>query len=214
MLTFASLIALLIGTVLAGSAGATPTPAASGPTYIVLYAAQAVPADAAATIAAAGGSLVYKYNQIGVALAASANSTFAANLRRDSRIAGVAATAGFASQIGDVATSDNAAAPAPGTPAPGDDSLSALQWDMTQIHVPEARAITAGSSSVLVGDIDTGLDYHPSRPGAQRRLRQQRLVRGRRARSEPGCLEGRQRSRHAHGRHHRRGARTASASSA
>ena len=157
VLTFASLIALLIGTVLAGSAGATPTPAASGPTYIVLYAAQAVPADAAATIAAAGGSLVYKYNQIGVALAASVSSTFAANLRRDSRIAGVAATAGFASQIGDVATSDNAAAPAPGTPAPGDDSLSALQWDMVQIHVPEARAINGRQ---LVG----GRRRHRHRP--------------------------------------------------
>jgi subtilisin family serine protease len=33
---------------------------------------------------------------------------------------------------------------------------------MIQIHSPEARAINGGSSSVLVGDIDTGLDYtHP-----------------------------------------------------
>ena len=33
---------------------------------------------------------------------------------------------------------------------------------MRQIHTPEAHAITGGSPSVLVGDIDTGLDYtHP-----------------------------------------------------
>src|SRR5205809_7921673 len=33
---------------------------------------------------------------------------------------------------------------------------------MVQIHSPEARAINGGSSAVLVGDIDTGLDYtHP-----------------------------------------------------
>jgi subtilisin family serine protease len=33
---------------------------------------------------------------------------------------------------------------------------------MQQIHTPEAHAITGGSPSVLVGDIDTGLDYtHP-----------------------------------------------------
>src|SRR5438093_8881588 len=33
---------------------------------------------------------------------------------------------------------------------------------MVQIHVPEAHAITGGSSSIVLGDIDTGLDYtHP-----------------------------------------------------
>jgi subtilisin family serine protease len=33
---------------------------------------------------------------------------------------------------------------------------------MIQIHTPEAHAITGGSSDVLIGDIDTGLDYtHP-----------------------------------------------------
>ncbi len=33
---------------------------------------------------------------------------------------------------------------------------------MNQIHAPEARAINGGSSSVTVGDIDTGLDFtHP-----------------------------------------------------
>jgi lantibiotic leader peptide-processing serine protease len=42
------------------------------------------------------------------------------------------------------------------------DSLSALQWDMRQIHAPEAHAITSGSRSVLVADIDTGMDFkHP-----------------------------------------------------
>src|SRR6184192_4976693 len=33
---------------------------------------------------------------------------------------------------------------------------------MVQIHSPEARAINGGSPSVVVGDIDTGLDFaHP-----------------------------------------------------
>ena len=39
--------------------------------YIVLYGASAVPADASASIAKAGGSLVYSYPQIGVAIAKS-----------------------------------------------------------------------------------------------------------------------------------------------
>jgi subtilisin family serine protease len=48
------------------------------------------------------------------------------------------------------------------TPAPGSDSLSGLQWDMDQIHSPEARAINGGSPSVTVGVVDTGIDYtHP-----------------------------------------------------
>src|SRR4051794_41493729 len=33
---------------------------------------------------------------------------------------------------------------------------------MRQIHTPQAHAITGGSPAVVVGDIDTGLDYrHP-----------------------------------------------------
>src|SRR5204862_7846998 len=47
-------------------------------------------------------------------------------------------------------------------PATDADSLSPLQWDMRQIHTPEAHAITGGSPAVLVGDIDTGIDFnHP-----------------------------------------------------
>jgi len=47
-------------------------------------------------------------------------------------------------------------------PAPGSDPLSGLQWDMNQINAPQARAINGGSPNVVVGDIDTGLDFtHP-----------------------------------------------------
>src|SRR5205085_745979 len=50
----------------------------------------------------------------------------------------------------------------PNAPATDSDSLSPLQWDMRQIHTPEAHAITGGSPAVLVGDIDTGIDFnHP-----------------------------------------------------
>ena len=84
-------------------------------------------------------------------------------MKADSRVAGAVATAGFATQLSDdQGTTDEAAAIDPGTPAPGSDSLSGLQWDMDQIHAPEARAINGGSTSITVGDIDTGLDYtHP-----------------------------------------------------
>jgi subtilisin family serine protease len=129
----------------------------------VLYKGSAVPKDAASTITSAGGTLVYSYDQIGVAIARSDSSSFRASLLKDSRIDNASSTAGFATQLPD---EQAAAGPPdgdiPNTPATDNDSLSGLQWDMRQIHTPEAHAITGGSPSVLVGDIDTGLDYtHP-----------------------------------------------------
>jgi lantibiotic leader peptide-processing serine protease len=137
--------------------------AGAGSTYLVLYKQQGVPADASASIAQAGGSLVQAYDQIGVAIASSDSDTFASTLARDNRVEGVSATGRYATRVDDgAAAADAAPDPAPGTPAPGNDTLSGLQWDMAQIHAPEARAINGGSSSVVVGDIDTGLDFtHP-----------------------------------------------------
>src|SRR6267143_1681331 len=135
--------------------------------YIVLYGASAVPADASASIAKAGGSLVYSYPQIGVVIAKSDSATFRDAIVKDSRVDGAAATATFATNLKDaVAKTDDASAPQPGdlptAPVTDSDSLSGLQWDMRQIHTPEAHAVTGGSPSVLVGDIDTGIDFnHP-----------------------------------------------------
>ncbi|MDQ2910340.1 MAG: S8 family serine peptidase [Actinomycetota bacterium] len=140
---------------------------ALGQNYIVLYKSQAVPADAAQTIAKAGGTLVYSYGQIGVAIASSDSASFRANLLNDNKIENATGTAGFATQLTDSAGSSLDASGPPGgdlpnTPATDTDSLSPLQWDMRQIYTPEAHAITGGSPAVLVGDIDTGLDYtHP-----------------------------------------------------
>jgi len=151
--------------------GVFPVAAASLPysstgvtqTYVVLYKKNAVSSDAASVIAKAGGSLVYSYQKIGVVIAKSDNSFFRNNLLKDSRIDGAAATAGFATQLSDEFAADETASPLPdSSPASDSDSLSGLQWDMVQIHTPEAHAITGGSPSILVGDIDTGLDYtHP-----------------------------------------------------
>jgi lantibiotic leader peptide-processing serine protease len=132
-------------------------------TYIVLYKTQSVSTDAANVIAKAGGVLVANYNAIGVVIARSDNDAFRDNLMRNSAIQGVAATDKFATQLPDEGANDSAdALVTPNTPAPGSDNLSGLQWDMDQIHSPDARAINGGSSAILVGDIDTGLDYtHP-----------------------------------------------------
>jgi subtilisin family serine protease len=141
---------------------ATSSGAGAAANYIVLYKSQAVPKDAASTIAAAGGSLVYVYDQIGVAIARSDNASFRDNLLKDGRIDNASPTSGFATQLpNEQADAGPPEGGLPNSPAT-EDPLFSLQWDMGQIHTPEAHAITGGSPSVLVGDIDTGLDYtHP-----------------------------------------------------
>jgi subtilisin family serine protease len=132
-------------------------------TYIVLYKQEKAVADIANVVTKAGGTLDYTYNAIGVAIARSDNASFRSDLLKDTRIEGAAATNGFGVQLSDEFEVVDAATLAQ-TAAAGSwgDSLSGLQWDMVQIHAPEAQAINAGSSSVVVGDIDTGLDYtHP-----------------------------------------------------
>ena len=130
-------------------------------TYVVLYKGSSVSSNAGSVIAKAGGTMVIAYKQIGVAIATSDSSTFRTNLLRDSRIQGAQSTSGFGVRIDDDAFANDAPV-IPGPPVADADSLSGLQWDMAQIHTPEAHAITGGSPDVLVGDIDTGLDYtHP-----------------------------------------------------
>src|SRR5439155_26593046 len=135
--------------------------------YIVLYNASAVPADAGASIASAGGTIVYSYPQIGVVIAKSDSVTFRTNMVKDNRVDGVSATAAFATRLSDdqLAGADASCPPSgglPNAPATDADTFSALQWDMRQIKAPQAHGITGGSPAVLVGDIDTGLDKdHP-----------------------------------------------------
>jgi lantibiotic leader peptide-processing serine protease len=161
------LVLAMLLVVFAPGAGAAPLqqPYSAGvaQTYIVLYKSQAASSDAAKAIANAGGTLVYNYAEIGVVIARSDNTFFRVNLLNDSRVEGAAATTNFATQLNvDQLATDETAAPAADVPAPGSDTLSGRQWDMDQIHAPEARAITGGSPSIVVGDIDTGLDYtHP-----------------------------------------------------
>ena len=136
--------------------------------FIVLYKGNAVPASAKTDVQKAGGTFVYGYDAIGVAVARSDSASFATNMTKDARIEGVSSTASFASKLDEPAAQSDAAAsgPPPGdlpnAPATDADTLSPFQWDMRQIHTPQAHAVTGGSPAVIVGDIDTGLDYrHP-----------------------------------------------------
>ena len=132
-------------------------------TYVVLYKSTSISSSAVSAVTKAGGTVVAAYPQIGVVIASSGSSAFRSTLLKNSSIAGAAATSAFATSLDIDTATDDSATPLPdSSPAETSDSLSGLQWDMVQIHTPEAHAITGGSPSVVVGDIDTGLDYtHP-----------------------------------------------------
>ena len=129
-------------------------------TYLVVFKAQALPANASASITAAGGTIVQSYPQIGVVIARSSSSAFRSSVMRNGAIRGAAATAAFATHVTDgVGAQSGTSSTVVNTPVSDSDPLSPLQWDMRQIHTPDAHAITGGSPSVVVGDIDTGIDY-------------------------------------------------------
>ena len=151
---------LIAGMGLALSPNSAAASSGGEQTYLVLYHAGASTTGAATAVQAAGGVLVADYAQIGVVIARSSNSGFAGAIERSSGIDNAVATQSFGVQLPDSqATSDSAA---PQAAAAWGDTLSGLQWDMTQINVPQAHQVNSGSPSVLVGDIDTGLDFtHP-----------------------------------------------------
>jgi lantibiotic leader peptide-processing serine protease len=140
---------------------AFPAAPAAADTYLVVYRGQDVPAKAASTVQQAGGKLVASYGRIGVAVARSDSSSFEARMEQDARVEGAESTAGFGVSARDAATKDGAAGGA-GIASVWGDPLSGLQWDMRQINVPQAHALEAGDPTVVVGDIDTGLNFtHP-----------------------------------------------------
>lgn len=155
-------LALVASAGLVGSLLAVAPVALAGETqtYLIVYRSAAVPTGAATAIGAANGTLVASYDAIGVAVARSSDPQFAVAIRKDKRVEGATATAGFATQLdAEMEVVETASTTLDGA---WGDPLSNRQWDMVNIRVPEAHEVTSGSPAVVVGDIDSGLDYtHP-----------------------------------------------------
>lgn len=164
-------VGLLAGSAYPAVSAETVAAPQTGPmqNYVVLYKANGVSGTSLTSVAGAGGTVVQSYPEIGVAIVKSDRIGFGAALKAaDSSVQGAASTAALGVTVGggsaDAADNSGGAAEpiVPPAPAPGSDNLSGLQWDMDQIQAPAARAVRGGSTSVVVGDIDTGLDYtHP-----------------------------------------------------
>ncbi|MEV4132960.1 S8 family serine peptidase [Dactylosporangium sp. NPDC049742] len=149
----------------AGAVATTSAPAwaaGSESTFLVLAPQGQSTAKAVSRVAAAGGTVVARYDQIGVLVARTTNPAF------QSAVAGagvdsVASTGGLATALDDdetVAVVDSATVQATGDPT--GEPLWGQQWDMTQIDVPQAHKVTTGSPDVVVGVLDSGISStHP-----------------------------------------------------
>jgi hypothetical protein len=80
------LVVLVAAIIVPSASTSTAAPTTSASTYIVLYKQAAVPGDVATTIRNSGGTLVYSYSQIGVAIARSSSPSFSESLLKDQGI--------------------------------------------------------------------------------------------------------------------------------
>jgi subtilisin family serine protease len=169
LLTTRALAALTVLVAPLFAACATPVQVGPTRTYMVLYAGQPDPVLTEAGIARAGGTQIANYGRIGVAVARSSDPAFVGRLRHTPGVVEVASTARHAVRLRDGSGLQNSHGPddSVGTQTGVQDnqvgSLAGLQWDMKQIHAPEAHLVTQGSHRILAGVIDTGIDFtHPN----------------------------------------------------
>ncbi|MFG3707208.1 S8 family serine peptidase [Micromonospora sp. NPDC047670] len=162
--TLAAASAVTLGVGLAVTGGLAPAASAAGPdtTFLVLAPQGAKTDKAAARVAAANGTVVASYDQIGVLVVRSTNPDFV----RDVAGAGVesaASTAGLGTALDEGETLEvSAAAAANATADPTKEPMFGQQWDMPMIDVPQAHAVNAGSAGVVVGVLDSGISSsHP-----------------------------------------------------
>ncbi len=171
---FSLVLSVCLSTSLAACGADLDTPAmpesasalVASSTYLVSFAGGQIPANAATIVGAAGGTIVARYTNVGLVLAKTTSSKFATTLRADARVSSVGASKTVSSSIDIVKANKMAAHPVEPQRAPGPDPLSNRQWDMDQIRSQQARAISIGKKSVLVGVLDSGIDVtHPDLAG-------------------------------------------------
>lgn len=149
-------------------APALSTAAAPATQFVILMKKNAVPADLAAQVEAAGGRLVHSIPQVGVAIAVAGSSDFAAAIAADKRVAsvGLEPAAGLPEADADVPEDALAALLAP----TGADDLYnvGLVWGVQRVNAPAAWAQGAAHTGegAVAGILDTGIaSNHPDLSG-------------------------------------------------
>ncbi|WP_040390319.1 S8 family peptidase [Catelliglobosispora koreensis] len=147
----------------ATAVGSVPA-AATGPntTYLVVAPQGHAVGQAADRVASAGGTIVASYPQIGVLVVQSTSLSFETDVA-GSGVEAVASTASLRTRLDEEEVMETVDAPiGQATGNPAGEPLWGLQWNMPQINLEAAHAITTGSSNVVVGVLDTGISSsHP-----------------------------------------------------
>jgi subtilisin family serine protease len=133
--------------------------------FLVSFTSGAISPNADAVVAAAGGKIVARYANVGVVLAQSTSAAFASTLRASTGVDSVGAVSAIHSAIAPIRRKTGHH-PQQSVPSAAGDPLSVRQWDMDQIRAPQARTISPGKKTVLVGVLDSGIDItHPDMVG-------------------------------------------------
>ena len=144
----AALAVALAGSFAVGAVhSSAATAAGADATYLVLAPEGNSTAKATARVAAAGGTVVAAYPQIGVLVAHSTNPDFA-TATSGAGVEAVASTDGLGTPLEEdemLQTVGSTTQEATGNPT--GEPLWGQQWDMTQIDVAEAHAVTTGPAT-------------------------------------------------------------------
>ena len=145
---------------------------AEAPRHLFVFAAKSVPADFAARVAAAGGTLEKAFGPLGIASVRGLSAEAAASLGAAADIAHWNADVEMVLDRPDgepvVESTEGLAAAEPASASnPTTASFYPRQWHLRQIGADKAWAAgKLGSPAVKVGILDTGLDYlHPDLEG-------------------------------------------------
>jgi hypothetical protein len=158
----------------AAEVGQTEQSLAGDTNYLIVYKSVGKISTAQSDVTTAGGTLLASY-PYGVVVASSADPNFAANIKLRAGVRSVAATGGtaLAAVPTEIPYTAGAFLPAP-APAAANEELSSYQWNMDMIRAKQARAVTRGKRSVVVGVMDSGID--DSQPDLDGQVDYQRSV--------------------------------------
>jgi subtilisin family serine protease len=168
-----AVIAVLAAAAASGGAAVQPAAAQGEPeAHFLVNSPRGDLTKAHASIAAAGGTVVQSWPQIGVTVVRSPSADFARSVRRRPGVQSAGASRGLAElpapapfaerllgrdddveRIVGVTTSDDAAAA-----AVAQEPLEANQWGLRMIRADAAHEVSQGSRNVLVGVLDSGVE--------------------------------------------------------